>query len=763
MRGRSCPNPEQLAAFLAGRIAPPDWDEIAGHLESCAACQGQLETLDQRSASWLPAFSPLHSLAPPTADPELERLLRRAKAVFAIATAPLGLASTAMTAEAARIGDYELGRKLGQGSFGAVYLARDSYLGRQVAVKILHETHRTNVAVKTRFLQEMKAVGQLQSHPNVVQAFQASEENGVLYLVMEYVEGADLAQVLKQRGSLSIADACEVARQAALGLQHVHEHGLVHRDLKPANLVVTATGQVKILDLGLARLAEEPDAEERRTALGDILGTYDYMAPEQGQDASSVGIQADIYSLGCTLYRLATGTVPFPVAGKLAKLAAHRLETAAPLDRFRKDVPRGLQAIVDRMIAKKPADRYQAPREVADALEPFCSGAKLRVLPSEGDARTARREPATVALAPPGRRWRWLGMALAVVGLLASGVLLNLLLWRGPASEGDPGPIAQLRGHEGVPHTVAFAPNGRYAVSVDGTSVLSWDLERQGQLASWPHGGDLKSSNVAFINSRLMLVARNDREDGYQLRRYDARSGQPAETLGKYRAPVLAVALAPDGDKLVTTEGDNWVRIWDPRTARPLSEFRLDARASSAVFAQDGKQILCGCEDGVLRLCSVDGQHVQLLRGHAEGEAAGVVAVALAPDRGLAASASLLDQTVRLWELPAGIPRASLRMDEEAQMTCAALSGDCRRAWTGHQDGSVALWDLENRKLLVRYRQHPGRVTSVALAPDGRLALSASEADRLLWLYRLPVPAADQQARRLSEGLFLSTAWPVTN
>ncbi len=283
MRGRSCPNPEQLAAFLAGRIAPPDWDEIAGHLESCAACQGQLETLDQRSASWLPAFSPLHSLAPPTADPELERLLRRAKAVFAIATAPLGLASTAMTAEAARIGDYELGRKLGQGSFGAVYLARDSYLGRQVAVKILHETHRTNVAVKTRFLQEMKAVGQLQSHPNVVQAFQASEENGVLYLVMEYVEGADLAQVLKQRGSLSIADACEVARQAALGLQHVHEHGLVHRDLKPANLVVTATGQVKILDLGLARLAEEPDAEERRTALGDILGTYDYMAPSKAR------------------------------------------------------------------------------------------------------------------------------------------------------------------------------------------------------------------------------------------------------------------------------------------------------------------------------------------------------------------------------------------------------------------------------------------------------------------------------------------------
>src|SRR5688572_22053119 len=207
------------------------------------------------------------------------------------------------------IRDYRLVARLGQGGMGTVYRALHSRLGKVVAVKVLPPDLMQADAV-SRFQREMRAVGKLH-HPNIVQAFDAGEHEGTHFLVMECVDGCDLHSLVKQRGPLSIADACEIVRQAAVGLQHAHQHGLVHRDIKPSNLMLSEEGQVKLLDLGLALIQGPTNQGGDLTMACQVMGTPDFVAPEQASDSHSVDIRADIYSLGCTLYYLLSGAPPY--------------------------------------------------------------------------------------------------------------------------------------------------------------------------------------------------------------------------------------------------------------------------------------------------------------------------------------------------------------------------------------------------------------------------------------------------------------------
>jgi len=264
-----------------------------------------------------------------------------------------------------RIREYDLLEQIGQGGMGTVYKASHTMLDRIVAVKLLPSERMNDAESVSRFRREMKAVGKLQ-HPNIVQAFDAGEERGVHYLVMEYVEGLDVAALQEQQGRLPIADACEIIRQAALGLQHAHEHGMVHRDIKPSNLPLAVRSQrsavsqseisnpgsaiVKILDLGLALLSDSDRAVSRNlTSTGQIMGTLDYMAPEQADDTHAVSIRADIYSLGCTLYALLAGEPPFGgerYTTPVRKLAAHMQKPVPRIREWRDDVPVELVTIL---------------------------------------------------------------------------------------------------------------------------------------------------------------------------------------------------------------------------------------------------------------------------------------------------------------------------------------------------------------------------------------------------------------------------------
>ncbi len=229
-----------------------------------------------------------------------------------------------------------------------------------------------------RFRREIRAIAQL-AHPNVVHALDVGEIDGVHFFVMEYVEGIDLARLLKQFGPPPLARACAYVRQAALGLQHAHERGLVHRDIKPSNLIVRLEdATVKLLDLGLARLVLPPDeATDQSSTLtreGTVVGTPDYMAPEQTLNAHAADIRSDIYSLGCTLYHLLTGKLPFPGKNLAEKLLKQQVQEPRPVEDLRPDTPPELRAVLRKMMAKQAEDRYQTPKEVSAALEPWSGG-----------------------------------------------------------------------------------------------------------------------------------------------------------------------------------------------------------------------------------------------------------------------------------------------------------------------------------------------------------------------------------------------------
>ena len=269
--------------------------------------------------------------------------------------------------------DYEVVRELGRGGMGVVYLAENTLMGRLEVLKVVGSHLIRRQGVLDRFLREIRSAARLQ-HPNIVAAYAAMRLGEGVVLAMEYVEGEDLAQLVKARGPLPVTNACYFTYQAALGLQHAHERGMVHRDIKPANLILAREGKkaiVKVLDFGLAKATSEGQFDAGLTHEGQMLGTPDFIAPEQIADAQKADIRADIYSLGCTLYYLLSGGPPFHGTSLYDVLTAHHSMDAKPLNLTRPEVPAGLGTLVAKMMAKEPARRFQTPGEVAQALTEF--------------------------------------------------------------------------------------------------------------------------------------------------------------------------------------------------------------------------------------------------------------------------------------------------------------------------------------------------------------------------------------------------------
>jgi hypothetical protein len=276
------------------------------------------------------------------------------------------------------VGDYLLLERLGQGGMGQVFKARSAArthegFDRLVALKLLRADRLPTAEILTRFRREMEVVARLE-HPNIVRALDAGEAEGTLYFAMEYLEGADLAHLVGSQGPLPIDDASDYARQAAIGLQHAHERGLVHRDVKPANFFLTARDRViKLLDLGLAR-ADSAGEGGTLTQTGSVVGTPDYISPEQARNSHDVDIRADLYSLGCTLYYLLTGQPPFPGGTLTEKLLKHQLDPAPHVRQLRAEVSPALDAVVHRLMAKRPPDRFATPADVVAALDDAAQG-----------------------------------------------------------------------------------------------------------------------------------------------------------------------------------------------------------------------------------------------------------------------------------------------------------------------------------------------------------------------------------------------------
>ncbi len=359
------------------------------------------------------------------------------------------------------LGTYVLLEPLGRGGMGEVYKALHRRLHRVVALKIIRPEYLALPDSVHRFQREARAAARLQ-HAHIVTVYDANQEGATHFLAMEYVAGTDLARLVKQSGPLPPGRACAYVRQAALGLQHAHEQGLVHRDVKPSNLVV-AGGVVKVLDFGLARFAAAPADETALTPADQMVGTPDYIAPEQACNSRQADIRADVFSLGCTLFYLLTGRPAFPGSSYTEKLAARLSGQATPVRALRPDVPPPLEDVLARMMARDPADRYQTPAEAARALEPFAredgpepavpAGGRNGTAASlaEGSTDSLPRETVDLGTAPTGptpgappvprqgRKRRGL-----VIGVLAGGLVLALLAvaWPGPREKPAPAPDA---------------------------------------------------------------------------------------------------------------------------------------------------------------------------------------------------------------------------------------------------------------------------------------------------------------------------------
>ncbi len=262
-----------------------------------------------------------------------------------------------------KFGEYTILDKLGEGGMGVVLRARHGRMEREVAIKVLPAKSLTNQEAVNRFYKEVRAAARL-IHPNVVTAFDASENAGTHYLVLEFVDGKDLSQILSESGRLPVAQAVECTLQAARGLEYAHSKGLIHRDIKPANLLLDKDGTVKILDLGLARLEQENASRDGLTKSGQIMGTVDYMSPEQARDTKNADARADIYSLGCTLYRLLTGMPLYDRDTIMNKMMSHANDPIPSLRVVRAEIPERLDAVFQKMVAKRVEDRHQTMTEV---------------------------------------------------------------------------------------------------------------------------------------------------------------------------------------------------------------------------------------------------------------------------------------------------------------------------------------------------------------------------------------------------------------
>ena len=293
------------------------------------------------------------------------------------------------------VGPYHILDALGEGAVGEVFKAWDTVRGRVVALKVLRQHLAVRPEAVAELRRERQAVMHL-VHPNIIKTYDAADVDGLHYFAMEHVEGLDLHQYVQRCGPLPVEQACDYARQAAQGLQHAHQAGLVHRDVKPANLFLlnpplpdspatdprrrSAEPIVKVLDWGLARLRPaEGDAAESSVfdldaEKGLLIGTADYIAPEQAQDAALVDTRADIYSLGCVLFYLLTGRPPFAGPSLMQKLLQHQEEPPPSVQTLRPDVPDELDALLLRMMAKQPEQRIQIPLLAAAALRRFCTG-----------------------------------------------------------------------------------------------------------------------------------------------------------------------------------------------------------------------------------------------------------------------------------------------------------------------------------------------------------------------------------------------------
>jgi WD40 repeat protein len=590
---------------------------------------------------------------------------------------------------------YQLLGEIGRGGMGVVYRARQESLGRIVALKVLRVRPGDDTGALKRMRREAETLARL-SHPHIVTVYDAGAAGEWFYFAMEYVAGVDLHRLVERTGPLSPERARDYLRQAALGLQHAFEHGLVHRDVKPSNLIVTeqpGRSLLKILDLGLARApADTPDAVV--TMVGTFLGTPDFIAPEQADDAHAADIRSDLYSLGCTFYYTLTGRAPYANAvTPLAKLMQHQLAEPPVLN---PTLTGGLSAIIRKLMARNRADRYQTPNDLVRALD-----SDDKVTRWQGDKVTEAEAapPSSVTLSP-----------------------CHLVTLSSARKLSGPGDWVKC---------VAFSPDGTVlaAGSLDRT-VRLWESSGAQELGRI-HGHTAGVLCLAFSSAGTELATGcQDRV----LSLWDLRDG-PARARLRWRSlghggNVNAVAFLPGGDRLLSGSHDGTLRLWESATGRELRSMRAHGGAVwSVAVSPDGRLALSGGNDRLIRLWDLERGEARANWPEQDGP---VSCVAFSPDGRFLLSGG---GKACLWDVAGG--REVRALDgHQGRVLAGAFSPDGRWVLTGSRDQAVRLFDVASGRCLATATEHTWWVTGVAWAPAGNVAASGS-GDRTVCLWRI--------------------------
>jgi WD40 repeat protein len=668
-------------------------------------------------------------------------------------------------------GKYKLLEHLGGGGMGQVYLCEHVTMRRRVALKVLPTGKNGGVAILERFRREARAVAAL-DHPNIVRAYDLDHAGDLHFLVMEYVEGSSLQQIVATHGPLSVGRAVHYVRQAAEGLQHAFEAGLIHRDVKPANLLLDRGGTVKVLDLGLARFqSDQADQITKQHDSNTVLGTIDYLAPEQALNAA-VDIRADVYSLGMTFYFLLTGHTPFEGGTARQKLLWHQAREPKPVTELRPEVPRLLAEVLEKMIAKDPAKRYQTPAEVGEALSPWAPDTlppppekeMPRLSPAARDDSTIRlATKSTIRVRPSGvgkpSRGRFLDQVRdrfraqpVLFGSAAAGFLLVLIggffLIKGLFS-GSPSPsptpprgggpsfeqvagateVFRFTGHEQGIDRVDLTRDGRLALSAgyDSTARL-WDLSNGRELFAFRgHTDQICFAAFAFDGRRGVTAG----ADG-TIRVWDIPGRKELQTIPAHDGRVWSAVFSPDGQFLLSGGMDRVAKLWRAADSQLLKTFEGHQDAINCVaFSPDGKKAATASWDKSVRLWDVaSGTEIKHFDGHTKGASAVTFSA-----NGSQVLSCGYDGTVRLWDATSG-KQLHVYSSGTEQLWFAAFSPDGQRVAACGQNPVIRVWDLASERLLNKVEGHSNGVTSVRWLPDGRM-LSSSQ-DKTLRLWQLP-------------------------